>query len=85
MNQEDRVLNMARARTLAASGQARSIRQKARLSQGDVAAVVGVSVSTVCKWEHQQRTPRGDAAARYGAFLDRLHLTHAKPLRDADA
>jgi DNA-binding transcriptional regulator YiaG len=63
-------LQALRERT--ASGQAREIRMAARLTQSDIARSVGVHFSTLSRWESGERLPRGDAALRYGALLDRL-------------
>jgi DNA-binding transcriptional regulator YiaG len=54
------------------SGTARSIRLDARLSLHDVASSIGVDCSTVARWERGERLPRGAAALRYAALLDRL-------------
>ena len=66
------VAQLAEVRALAASGAARSIRLGARLSLSEVADQLGVSTSTVFRWERGQRNPRGEAALRYGALLAEL-------------
>ena len=71
MNTQDTV-DLSRIRLLAKSGAARSIRRAADLSLAEVASVVDVSVSTVWRWEHGDRSPRGEAALRYGRLLDGL-------------
>jgi len=63
---------LTRARSFAESGAARSIRIAADLSLREVASAAGVSVSTLWRWENQQRRPRGDAAIRYSQVLDEL-------------
>lgn len=63
---------VARTRSLIATGAAGSIRRAARLSLSDVADSLGVDVATVWRWEHNQRTPRAEVALRYGRLLDRL-------------
>lgn len=65
-------VKLARARRLAATGAARSIRQAASLSLPELAAEIGIGVSTLWRWEAGQRQPRGDAAERYADLLDRL-------------
>jgi transcriptional regulator with XRE-family HTH domain len=59
-------------RNLTATGAARLIRHHAGLSLREVADVVGVDTSTVWRWERDERRPRGDAALRYAALLDRM-------------
>ena len=66
------VTKLAAVRALAASGAARSIRLGARLSLSEVANQIGVSTSTVFRWEQGQRHPRGQAALRYGLLLAKL-------------
>ena len=63
---------LARARRLTSNGAARSIRQASQLSLPEVAAEVGVAVSTIWRWENGQRQPRGEPAERYSDLLDRL-------------
>jgi DNA-binding transcriptional regulator YiaG len=69
---EDELVELARVRALCASGAARSIRQAARISLGEFGRSLEVSPSTVLRWETRRREPRGNAALRYGALLDRL-------------
>jgi DNA-binding transcriptional regulator YiaG len=59
-------------RALTTSGKAREIREDAHLSLSDIARSVGAHYSTVSRWESGQRLPRGEAALRYAALLDRL-------------
>jgi DNA-binding transcriptional regulator YiaG len=56
-------------RQMTASGQAKAIRQAADVSQGEAATFVRVSDATISRWESGQRTPRGEAALRYGQLL----------------
>jgi DNA-binding transcriptional regulator YiaG len=63
---------LARVRDLTRNGVARSIRLSRRLSLQEVADHVGVSISTVCRWELGDRRPRGEKALAYGALLDEL-------------
>lgn len=51
------------------SGRARTIREKAGLSQADVSRAVGAHPTTVCGWESGRRKPRGTTAARYAELL----------------
>ena len=70
MNDLD-VVSVSRARSLAASGAARSIRRAAGLSLREVAAALDVSPSTVLRWEGGVK-PRTEVASRYGDLLERL-------------
>ena len=65
-------LKIARMRALAESGEARRIRQRARLGLTEVAGACGVDQSTVYRWETGRRRPRGAAAARYAHLLEAL-------------
>jgi transcriptional regulator with XRE-family HTH domain len=50
----------------------RLIRERAGVSQLDVARVVGVTREAVARWELHDRTPRGTNLDRYLETLDRL-------------
>jgi DNA-binding transcriptional regulator YiaG len=64
---------LARLRSLLASGCARELRAAAGLSTPEVADEVGVARFTVLRWEAgTQRPRRTTAAARYLALLDAL-------------
>lgn len=65
-------VRLVQARALAASGEARQIRQAAGLSMSDIAADIGVTDSAVYRWERGERVPRGRAGADYAALLLRL-------------
>lgn len=52
----------------------RLLRQRARLSQADIAAVLGVDRATVSRWETGGREPRGQLRATYIEILDRLAI-----------
>jgi len=54
------------------SGAARSVRLAAGLSLGEVARAISVSTTTVLRWEHAQRQPRGEPALRYWELLQQL-------------
>ena len=77
------VLAIAQLRADVASGRARSIRERARLSQADVARALGVDQPTVARWE-AGRVPRREHAARYADLLWRLdQMTRGQPCPDA--
>jgi transcriptional regulator with XRE-family HTH domain len=69
MTAAQEVLAVAQLRADVISGRARSIREKAHLTQAEVARAVGVSPSAVAQWEGGRRVPSGDAASRYAEFL----------------
>jgi DNA-binding transcriptional regulator YiaG len=59
-------------RQLAASGEAKAIREQAGLSIREQAAAIDASPSALFRWENGERIPRGDAAVRYAKFLEQL-------------
>jgi DNA-binding transcriptional regulator YiaG len=65
------VLAVAQLRADLASGRAREIRERARLSQAEVALALGVDQPTVARWE-AGRMPRREHATRYADFLWQL-------------
>jgi len=65
------VLAIAQLRADLASGRAREIRERARLSQADVARALGVDQPTVQRWEAGSQ-PRREHAARYADLLRQL-------------
>jgi DNA-binding transcriptional regulator YiaG len=77
------VEQLAEARALIASGEARRIRRAARLSLADVAAAIPADLSAVGRWERGQRVPRGTAALRYADLIARLRAQlRASPCTD---
>lgn len=68
----DGAVTLARLRADVASGRAREIRERARLSQAELAEAVGVKQPTVAGWESGRKMPHGEPAARYAALLARL-------------
>ena len=63
---------LVQVRRMAASGEARQLREAADLSRADVGGTVGVDQSTIWKWETGERRPRGPAALRYARVLQML-------------
>lgn len=81
----DALVELARVRALAKSGEARRLRLEAALSLGEIASAVGVSTSTVYRWEAGERQPRGDGAVRYLEALEALEEAESGDLsRRAD-
>jgi DNA-binding transcriptional regulator YiaG len=65
-------LRLMRVRSLAANGEARSLRQRARLSLADIGAACDVDQATVWRWEMGTRRPRGEPALKYARLLEEL-------------
>ncbi len=63
---------IAWVRRLAKSGGARAIREGADISGPELARELGVSPSSLSRWERGLRSPRGDAAKRWAAALRKL-------------
>ena len=55
-----------------AAGRARQVRERARLSQAEVARALGVDTATVSRWETGMRLPRGRTALRLASLLAAL-------------
>lgn len=68
--------SLVRLRELAKRGDARRIRETARLSLSEIAAAIPVEVSTLARWEVGDRRPRGESALRWLEILDGLAATH---------
>jgi DNA-binding XRE family transcriptional regulator len=64
-------------RSALASGEARDLRVRHRLSQAEIAAVIHVGQPTVSLWESGKVTPRTAAALRYARLLRRLQENQA--------
>ncbi|MGI8816115.1 MAG: transcriptional regulator [Pseudonocardiales bacterium] len=60
------------------TGRARRTRERARLSQRELARGVGVAVATLQSWEQSRRAPRGAPALRYAALLRALARVSAE-------
>ena len=65
---EDRVV----ARQASRNGNAAALRQRAGLTQDEIAQAAGVSAATISRWEAGIRRPTGAASARYGRILREL-------------
>jgi DNA-binding XRE family transcriptional regulator len=65
----DDLLLISWTRARCKDGTARIIRQHASLSLAEAGSHLGVSLSTVSKWETANRLPLTEAAITYGHFL----------------
>lgn len=63
---------LAEVRRLCRTGLAKHLRLVNELSLAEVAAPIGVSPSSVWRWERGERTPRGEDAVRYLDVLESL-------------
>ncbi|MEW2254978.1 helix-turn-helix transcriptional regulator [Streptomyces sp. NPDC047869] len=69
MSLED-LRRISAVRELVASGETRTWREGRRLTLREVADAVGVSPSTIHRWEQSRSAPRGAYALRLAATLD---------------
>jgi len=69
---DEALRTLQQARTLGPTGQGRHIREGARLSLSEVAAVLGVDPSTLARWERGLARPRGAAARRWVDLVEEL-------------
>jgi DNA-binding transcriptional regulator YiaG len=60
------------ARETARSGRGERLRLAAGLSQGELAAAIGVTPACISRWEAGDRRPRGAAAVAYAQLLREL-------------
>lgn len=68
----EQVLAISEMRRMFADGRAARIRQEARLTQAEIASVLGVESSAVSHWEAGRRSPRGESALRCRSLLESL-------------
>jgi DNA-binding transcriptional regulator YiaG len=72
VSQERDLLRLARVRELAASGEARRLRETRRVTQSEIARAIGVQPAAVSRWEAGTRRPAGMAGLAYEALLAAL-------------
>jgi DNA-binding transcriptional regulator YiaG len=67
------------ARAMARSGRGKAVRESAGLSLDEFGSAIGVTASSVFRWERGEQVPTGPRAVRYAAFVQELEevLTHA--------
>jgi len=69
----DSLVDTSRARRrLPEPAMRRLLRERARLTQDEIARVAGVDRATISRWETGSREPRGELLTRYLEILDRL-------------
>jgi len=56
------VISLTVVRELCANGEARALRQRHRLSLGELAAAIGSTPASVAAWESGRKRPRASAA-----------------------
>jgi transcriptional regulator with XRE-family HTH domain len=66
------VEQVAWIRRVARDGRARDIRESAGITASEVARILGVPPSTVCRWERGERVPREQYAERWAELLRRM-------------
>jgi transcriptional regulator with XRE-family HTH domain len=64
--------HLSAVRRWAESGVARTVRERAKITQAELAAVCGVDPSAVGLWERGERTPGGETAKKYYSVLVKL-------------
>ena len=68
----DRAVLIALVRRMVRDGSARRLRLEADLTLSDLGRSLGVTPSTVLRWESGESLPRSEVAERYGALLAQL-------------
>lgn len=63
---------LARARTLARTGEGARVRALAAISLQEIARSSGCSAATVWRWERGERAPHGEAAVAWARLLVEL-------------
>lgn len=85
MAQAAQLLVLVRLRAVASSGEARRIREAARLSISELANACGVDQSTIWRWEHGHRSPRGERGLAYGQLIETLRKETGLTRNDDEA
>ncbi len=72
MTEQAKAWMIAWVREQCVNGEARRERQRLKLSEAQVGAVVGTSEVNISRWERGIRLPRKDAALRYAKALRQM-------------
>jgi len=72
MNAEQEAVTVAQVRSWLRSGRARAIRQRAGISQAEVARAVGTDHAQISRWESGVYAPARGSALKLGRLYDRL-------------
>lgn len=76
MTKQSEATELAEVRRLAASGEAQSIRENARLRRAEMARSVGVTQAAFTRWETGERTPTGPQALTWLRLLRALRAAN---------
>lgn len=68
----DQLVQERRRAQLPAAEERRRLRERANLTQADLATLIGVTREAVSRWERGTRQPRGSHLGDYAAVLRRL-------------
>ena len=72
MDPAEEAIAIARVRSWLRTGRARTIRERARLSQAEVGAAIGTDGPQMSRWEAGKAEPRRGSALKLAVLLDRL-------------
>lgn len=77
MVRSEHLERLVRARQYATTGAGKRIREGANLTGRELAVDVGVSHTTLLRWEEGESRPRGESAVRWAQLLDELQELEA--------
>lgn len=77
----EELVELARLRRFVRTGEAEGLRERAGLSQVEVAAAVGTSNVTIHRWESGTRVPHGAPALAYWRLLQQLMRSERRARR----
>jgi DNA-binding transcriptional regulator YiaG len=71
------LVRLSKTRRIVDGGQLRHVRERAGLTQGEIAEVVGVSTAAVCRWELGDILPRSGHARQLAEVITALEACDA--------